>query len=404
MCGVIYEVIYSDWFVYNMLEHLSAKDLYSLKMSTTFHYKEIKYKDIKNMIISTIIRRLQTTTNVKIDVLLKYMEKNKISISGSFILQCILNEFWEGSDIDMYTYKYLSLNKNVFIDSGYEVSAFTTEKDYIMLGDISTIGNFEIKDKPVLQLILLDNDKNIFTYINTSYDFNVCKNIFYIENGKYMLNMQHMHDIMNKQISCNFLGTSCKLSTRKLKYEERGFTFKNNVLGNYIYYNGHIVPIIMCYGENKQFNVFNRSFCINEIGKILGDDWYYTDTKYKYGKEDRITTSKFELKYKNLFLPEEIKHCNKVYETKCKADICNNCPIKCLDDSIKHYHSMIKKDRGHTPSWSDSIIIEYSDNDILKLHKQIHNGEKLDVKYRNLFMNFKKFCKKTWYPDCDERN
>ncbi len=407
MFSVIYEVIYSDWFVYNMLEHLNAKDLYSLKMSTKFHYKEIKYKDIKNVIIKTVINRLESETNIKIDVLLNYMEKNKISISGSFILQCILNEFWADSDIDMYTYENANLAKNVFMDCGYEVSAFTTENDYAMLNEIRTIGNFDILGKPTIQLILLDNDKNIFTYVNTSYDFNVCKNIFYVENGKNMLHIQHIHNIMKKQISCNFLGTSCKLSARKLKYEGRGFTFKDNVLGNYVYYNGGIVPIVMCHSESKQINVFNNSIRVDGLDKdVVDDEWCFTDYGKLYNKEDTFTSSKYELNHKNLFSPIDNNHCNKIYENRPSTYICHSCPIKCLDSNIKHYHSKItmKSLKSESKFLNDSIVVEYSDSDILRLHKKIHEGEKVETKYKHLFVNFRKFCKQINYTKWDVVN
>jgi len=391
--SIVYEVIYSDWFIINMKEHVSPKDLYNLKMTTKYHYKMITYLDIKHVIIINVLKMLQDKINVKLCDLLTFMNRYKISISGSFIVQCILNEYWPDSDIDLYTKSDINLGKNIFTDNGYSVSAYTTENEYSMLGSIKTIGNFEKPDKTKVQLIILDTDKNMCKYVKTMYDFDVCKNIFNIKNGKYNLKIHNLQSIINKQISCNFLGMSCTMSKRKLRYEERGFIFKNHIIGNHIYYNGELIPIIMCNNETKQISIFKEKFIVDKLEKHnLGDEWFYMDLACENGTQDHFSNGHCNMEIKDLFLPAHSKTCGKIDLVKTVRNIEYNCPIKHLDSNISHYHSSIKYKNSGSIHYASSILIEYTDNETLKLHN------KNDGKHDDLFINFKQFYKKMDFP------
>lgn len=386
-----YEVIYSDWFIINMKDHVSPIDLYNLKMSTKYHYNLITYSDIKYVIISNIINKLQEMIDVKINDLLKFMDKYEITISGSFIIQCILNEYWVDSDVDMYTYSSVNLNKNIFVNNNYTVSGYTTENEYATLKYIKMMGVFEKHNKLKVQLIVLDTDKDIYEYVKTTCDFDVCKNIFNIKNGKCNLQIHNLQNIMNKQISCNFLGMSCTMPTRKLKYEKRGFIFKNHIIGNYTYYNGVMIPIIMC--NNKQVTIFKENFIVDSIEKqVICDEWFYIDSACENCTDDYFNCGPYTMEIKNLFLADYATMCGKNNMNKPVRNIEYNCPIKCLDSSIVHYHSQIKYKQADSIHYIPSIIIEYNHNETLTLY------DNFNEKHNNLFINFEQFCVAVEFP------
>ena len=101
------EVLCSDWFIYNIKEHLVPKDFLMLKYVCKYYHKNITVMDVKRCIISNINLRLKKILGDNYDTFIKYISKHNVAISGSFIIQCILEEYYEDSDIDIYSYKYL---------------------------------------------------------------------------------------------------------------------------------------------------------------------------------------------------------------------------------------------------------------------------------------------------------
>jgi hypothetical protein len=226
---------------------------------------------------------------------------------------------------------------------------------------------------------LLNGYKNVLNYINTNFDFNICKNIYSIDNGKHNLYIDNLPNIMNKIISGKILGTAYKFGMRKVKYENRGFTFQNNVIGNHIYYNGKIIPILILNTHTKQVTLFEETVYIY--------DKCYTKCNFN---------NKYSVKIEGL---DEIKkycchtiNCSNNYSGK--TNLLYNCPINCLDDTIKHYHAKLMVGMVGTKDWTrifDAIVIENSENDMLKLHNNYYD---MDGKYNDLFIDFDKFCKK----------
>ena len=64
----------------------------------------------KELVIGKILRRLKSIFGDIYDDFIDMMKNDNIVISGSFILQCIYNESWENSDIDIFIYNNGLLN------------------------------------------------------------------------------------------------------------------------------------------------------------------------------------------------------------------------------------------------------------------------------------------------------
>ena len=355
------EVIFSDFFIYNIIESSSTPSiLYNLKLTNKWHYKFINLSHIKLMVINNITNKLKELVNINYENLIKYMEKYNLSISGSFVLQCILNEYWTNSDIDFYT-NYKDIDISIILNNKYNETVYNHNDEYPNFLGIENIKNFYTQNKErYLQLIFLDENKNIFDFVKDNFDFSICKNIYNITNGKHNLYITNIYDIFNKQLNCDLIGTSKKLQQRKEKYEMRGFKF-NNIIGNYIYHAQEIIPIIMYNDNLKCLEIFNEIiYC--DISKTI---------KIKLTNNIRI---------KILIDP----------------NYPGNCPIEILDNSIKHCHPVfwIFIKRKKIKGYHKCIMITYSDNDMLKLYKNLYNGGTIDEKYNRLFISFDEYCKR----------
>lgn len=208
------------------------------------------------------------------DEFVKEMIKNKAVISGSFILQIILGEKWNNSDIDFYIpIKGLTLEKTPFgnikssleeflyfkakhlcpnYQSGYETGPRTDIKfirDYTkmtkeQLDKLESIdpNNYffekHIMDRKYdinalrLQAILIDLDTDYDTvkkHIIYNFDLDICKNVFYYESdGRAKLNIFKAYQIIDKKTNFNFNHKVNDPIARYIKYKNRGFQFIEN--------------------------------------------------------------------------------------------------------------------------------------------------------------------------------
>ena len=69
----------------------------------------------------------------------------------------------------------------------------------------------------------------IFEYICTNYDFDVCANIFYRENGIDKVKIMNLENVLNRKI-CTIKINILTREKRLSKYKSRGFTFDNENL------------------------------------------------------------------------------------------------------------------------------------------------------------------------------
>lgn len=197
------------------------------------------------------------------------LNEQKILISGSFILQCILGVRWE-SDIDIYTiesadkfnkwehredfiFEYMKPVINYKCDNyGYD-----TCKDYLNgLGAFYVeeydVNNVETMEAPILDLnrytgthtivtthkiqviglsLVPSKDKRgaidtMWTNIQKDFDFDVCANIYYIENKVQKVRVGNLDAIINKVIRLRQSNRYFD-SSRIPKYQSRGFTIES---------------------------------------------------------------------------------------------------------------------------------------------------------------------------------
>jgi hypothetical protein len=224
--------------------------LYNLKLCNKVWNEYITLSMIKESIIKEINIRLSLIFGDKYNEFNKILDDTKAVISGSFIIQCILGEYWEDSDIDIYfptinnnkynihsTYYYYDLEKFL-----YETVKFKMTGSYPAMSrykydqsngklEIEYVRNYETATNSV-QVIQakIENDYDKMTkFIYNTFDFDICKNVYYINDGKEYINIPKLNDILNKVSEFKIgyrVGSSIE---RYEKYTKRGFNIINNM-------------------------------------------------------------------------------------------------------------------------------------------------------------------------------
>lgn len=172
------------------------------------------------------------------------INKNGAFISGSFIIQCVLDEYWE-SDIDIFCphrdneivksytddYNFNDLENYLYNNNyGWYTQTYQYMRKYNgnYDPDIIHVRDYDKENKKDIQIIALNIDKNIKSYqkfIENRFDFNICKNM-YVGGQLYIYNLD---DILNKVTNFECTTLLNKTVYRYHKYKKHGFIFKNDL-------------------------------------------------------------------------------------------------------------------------------------------------------------------------------
>jgi len=370
----MFGVLYGDLFR-KITDDFTAVGLYQIKLVDKYHFEYITADTIHNSIIKNILGTLREMLGIRYDIIIASMQEHKMEIAGSFVLQCALDEYWQGSDIDFYT--YAPQTKRIFGDT-VSGAAYYAKDEYSTLPNITHIFNYDvsIEDYPKhtnywqpkrLQVIHLEkSEKNydIESYVNNTYDFSVCKNIFRFEDGKPVLKIGHLSNVMNKETRIDLPGN---IAVRGEKYLARGFKFIEEK-HPFINYAKNIVPIIYCNMINGVMR--NKYF----LGQRLKKNKYRTaNLTIKYFENDAHKRSYDCCPSGIGCYYDDDDELNVVVAQY--YSITRRCPVSALYDHTKcsHKHklmSVVDKKTGKT-SWCDVVIIIYDD----KLEKDMFDSE-----------------------------
>jgi hypothetical protein len=210
---------------------MDIKDLCRLSLANHKSNAKISEEFIIRCIVIRIATELRKIFGPDYDRFVKAMVQAKGVLSGSFLIQCILDEKWDNSDIDLYVGNEESdkiIHKFFGIDGEDYYNGY-----YRRLGHIENISNFNIKpmdyyyDYVKVQVVQVKTDKkySLWDHIrNTGFD--ICKNMLYFDKkGNMQLKLENLQGIVNKQIVFTILDTDDFLFRMK-KYSYRGFMFK----------------------------------------------------------------------------------------------------------------------------------------------------------------------------------
>ena len=253
--------------------------LQPLDVIRNLEYFDMKYLNV--VIINAIEDRLINIMGDDYDKFRAIMDKHNLVISGSIITEAILGETWDG-DLDMFYDQDVDLgvyrnHGNSPDDLLKEFNNFkeifnmneNPDKFYSYLNDLKIKNVVEyLKGSQRIQLICihpyelygLDRGKyvneedswnnedfgtyydkyepeyhskpdfisNINKYIIKNFDFNVCANLYYVENGVSKIKINYLDAIVNKFISLRHVNIFTR-NKRIKKYQDRGFKFDRTI-------------------------------------------------------------------------------------------------------------------------------------------------------------------------------
>ena len=259
-----------DIFKYEMLNYLNISDIMKVRELNKLYYKDITIDYIKQRIIKDVETRLAEIFGPYWMEFKEQCEKSGAIISGSFLIQCILNEDWK-TDIDIYISSTINREKfkkmhhgakktsqkmreielwlinNGMINTRYMGSdrynegisqdircvrnyGFCREdkleeyKNVSPYDQYANYSRFVDQSKPQIQIIQVNRDiEEILEFIMDNFDLDICKNA-YISKGQKIY-ISNLNQIISK-INCTGFGYNSKLTlARYKKYMKYGFKF-----------------------------------------------------------------------------------------------------------------------------------------------------------------------------------
>jgi hypothetical protein len=289
----------SDWFIHEIFQHLSVKNLLDLKSVNKFWNINIIDIYIATRIKQNIKFYLKIKFGDNYDRFIKFIEEKDISIRGPFILESI-NDRSTTEDLDLRMshddYKNGCVKIIQIHDIKSKTSIILSAKDYDnenMYYKIMEIYN--IKSKREKEDFNFDDDGNLPELKNGeinvefyySYDNNdnfprpnILKNTFYVKNGKEYINIISLRNIVDriefiKTEEPNHLLFRGEYCNNNIKYKIPPFnmhTYRNHILNFLIIYNE----------ENQTVTLFDSTFKINNLNKINLKLQILNSTKYQF--------------------------------------------------------------------------------------------------------------------------
>ena len=227
-----HQVLTGDCFYHGIIEYIDNPEFAELIKSCS-HYRKNITNYIKTKTKLRINKRLHDIFEDRTEQFKQIIEETGAIISGSFVLQCILNEKWKG-DIDIYT----SINKNDYKNSDNKfVDNFSYTILDIFLAEImdrninvsgywntlhhkvKCVRTFENSKKVKIHVIQLDieNYNELYDLIKYNYDYDIYKNIYYIEDLKDNISIYALNKILTKE---TYFRLCCSWNTSIIRYQK----------------------------------------------------------------------------------------------------------------------------------------------------------------------------------------
>ena len=235
-----------------ILNHLRFRDIYQLKYTNRFLHQQINFE---SYITREILRRLKPIFEDKYNDFLAQLNDTGSVISGSFIIQALLDEHWIGSDLDLFiptkNVKYLDIDgvsteiteveEFIFQSFNHPGSCRNSDHHYRdTITDIEHVRNYGINhhedgtktNYPVgcIQTVAINIDKEeIKRFMEDYSDFDICRNWYGVSNNRSYCKIYRLHEIMNKTTQFKFGKKISNTMKRYQKYRDRGFCFTNDI-------------------------------------------------------------------------------------------------------------------------------------------------------------------------------
>ncbi len=245
------QVFNGDPFYGIIVNYLSIKDLLTLQQMPEFlHMDQV----IEERILSSIEYRLNKYYGDKTWEFKQLLEQCHGLISGSFLIQCILEEDWSShkTDLDIYlpgrdtieedervNRKYWKWQNNFsdlenflydFYDQTTTAHSACYERDLkkrIICVREYYRGKYQEAENKVQIIYVKRKHDQLTEFIESTFDFQICKNWLQFRIGQPQLHITNLREIVEKVTDFEYQFNLASSIRRMKKYEKRGFTFRN---------------------------------------------------------------------------------------------------------------------------------------------------------------------------------
>ena len=166
-------------------------------------------------------------------------------ISGSFVVQCILEEEWRDSDVDIYigieTVPYVGagtlmsttpLEEFLYKKYTYTRNMWPRQERYrSVLRDINWIRNYDVNGHQIQVIHVARGADSLYDFIVEQSDFDICKAVYGVGpgvgglDGKDYVKVHALDQVVAKRTTFNYYTRLGDSVIRYHKYRARGFTF-----------------------------------------------------------------------------------------------------------------------------------------------------------------------------------
>jgi hypothetical protein len=206
-----------------IMDYINLTDIYNLKKLFSLKIYD-GYLDKK--IVELIDYKLSLIFGDYYDLFKQFLDVTGSLISGSFIIQVLLNKTYKNSDIDIYFPEEAS---NSLINFARLLGTFINDRQtysHDFRNKILDVNDLYLNGTK-LQFIKMANDK-IYDFIMDDFDIDICKNVFGVENEKMYAKIYNLDMLMNKTGNMKTDGIIMKNVDRYLKYTKRGFNIERH--------------------------------------------------------------------------------------------------------------------------------------------------------------------------------
>lgn len=304
----IIDILAGDPFYYNIIDNLDGNDIYNL-LQTCHYYKEsLNLSIIKKQTIKEINKRYHNIFGEHVMEFKRIVKDLECIVTGSFILQCILGLFWEGTDIDIYIkgskgdYASNTLLDAFFVEVGYKICKTDCTYSDCLSGIIEVRTYDKINSLYKMQIIMIMEEGTLHNYVINNFDFDICKNIYSIgKDDKEKLVIVKINDILSKKTAFSIKDQKRidKNIERCTKYQERGFDFINR---NTMTYNdfpyANIFELTKINDTDDSYQMVNCD--LDKLKAIITDTMCHLDRGKAYGDYIKICDNVIMIN-KNMF-------------------------------------------------------------------------------------------------------
>lgn len=144
-------VLFGDCFLH-IKNNCCPKDLWLLAQTCHYYNKLIIKDTLTESLLNQINKRLYYIFGDNLSIFKEEMKNNNAVISGSFIIQCILGEYWKDSDIDIYIPRYYADNHNLTISGNQTSSIDKFLLSFMKVSDSKWLGRYRQGREEITQV------------------------------------------------------------------------------------------------------------------------------------------------------------------------------------------------------------------------------------------------------------